>query len=178
MLIDTHCHLYDDKFENAKEIIDNFEKDNIKSCICCGDTMENSIKVLNLAKNDRIYAAIGVHPETADNYSIKVEEFIKDNATNPKVVAVGEIGLDYYHEFCERNLQKEVFIKQIKLAHKLKLPMVIHIREAYGDFLEILKELSLSNNEVILVDTGKTKEIHKLLANRIIKKEDFEKESF
>lgn len=140
MLIDTHCHLYDDKFENVKEIIDNFEEDNIKACVCCSDTMENSIKVLELAKNDKIYAAIGVHPETADNYSGKVESFIEENATNPKVVAVGEIGLDYYHEFCSRELQKEVFVRQIKLAHKLKLPMVIHIREAYGDFLEILKE--------------------------------------
>ena len=140
MLIDTHCHLYDEKFEDINGIIDNFEKDNVLCCVCCGDTMENSMKVLELAKNDKIYAGIGVHPESADNYSDKVENFIEDNADNPKVVAIGEIGLDYYHEFCSRELQKEVFVKQIKLAYKLKLPMIIHVREAYGDFLEILKE--------------------------------------
>lgn len=140
MLIDTHCHLYDEKLKNIDEIIESFDENKILSCVCCGDTLENSIKVLELSKNSKIYAALGVHPESADNYSDKVERFIIENATNPKVVAVGEIGLDYYHEFCSRDLQKEVFVKQIKLAHKLKLPMVIHIREAYGDFLEILKE--------------------------------------
>jgi len=140
MLIDTHCHLYDEKIENPQRIIDNFEKDNILACVMCADTMENSIKVLDFAKNKNVYAGIGVHPETADNYSDEVEKFIIENDENEKVVAVGEIGLDYYHEFCSRELQKEVFIKQIKLAYSLKLPMIIHIREAYGDFLEILKE--------------------------------------
>ena len=76
--------------------------------------MENSVKVLSLAQNDKIYAAIGVHPETADNFSNEVEKFIEDYAKNPKVVAVGEIGLDYYHEFCSRELQKEVFIKCVR----------------------------------------------------------------
>ncbi len=140
MLIDTHCHLYDEKILNPQEIIDNFEKNDICACVCCADTMENSKKVLELAKAEKVYAGIGVHPETADNYSFEVEKFIIKNANNPKVVAVGEIGLDYYHEFCSRELQVEVFKKQIKLAYSLKLPMIIHIREAYGDFLEILKE--------------------------------------
>ena len=139
MIIDTHCHLNDNKFENPQQIIDDFELSGVDCCVCCGDSLKGSQRALELSQNEKVYCTLGVHPECADGFDEKVAEFIVNNATNPKVVAVGEIGLDYYHQFCERELQKEVFLQQIKLAYKLQLPMVIHIRDAMGDFIEILK---------------------------------------
>ena len=90
---------------------------------------------------DCVYATVGIHPEEANTFNEKSIEELKLLASNNKVVAIGEIGLDYYHEFASRDLQKEVFIKQVYLANELKLPIVIHSRESTGDLIEILKQL-------------------------------------
>ena len=144
MIIDSHCHLYDEKLkEYGQEIISNLQKNN-QLAICSADKIETSILAIKLAdENKNIFATVGVHPHEAESF----DEHTLDNLTelsknNKVVVAIGEIGLDYYYDFAPRDLQKDILKKQIILADKLGLPCVFHVREAMGDFLEILKELA------------------------------------
>lgn len=142
MLIDTHCHLDDDKiFQNAEDIISQFESYNVEKVIDAGSSFESSKRAVELAnKFDKVYATVGIHPEEAGDYSNEVEDFIIESAKNNKVVAVGEIGLDYYYEVCNRELQKKVFATQIELANYLKMPIVVHLRDAYQDMYNILND--------------------------------------
>ena len=89
--------------------------------------------------NSRVFCTLGVHPHEANKYSVDVENFIASNCDNDKVVAIGEIGLDYYYDFCDREVQKQTMISQIELANRLKLPIVFHIRDAMGDFMEYVR---------------------------------------
>jgi len=97
-------------------------------------------KVVSLSEQEGIFSMVGIYPSEAKTYNDEVEEKIIELAKNPKVVAIGEIGLDYYWDKSFVDLQKEVFIKQIKLANKLNLPIVVHDREAHKDCFDILKE--------------------------------------
>lgn len=139
MLIDTHAHLNDERYSNEKldEIIDNLSKNNIEKVITVGydkESSERNIEITNLY--DNIYCAVGVHPSnTVDDIS-----FLENLAQNKKVVAIGEIGLDYHYEGFDKQKQIDCFVKQIKLAHKLKLPIIIHLRDAYLDMLNLLNE--------------------------------------
>ena len=142
MIIDTHCHLNDEKFaDNVKNIIDNFKIDNVRLAICNSSSFKDFNQLLQMSKEySNIYCTLGIHPHEANTWNEKVKSFILNNAQNDKVVAIGEIGLDYYYDFCDRTLQKQVMMEQILLAHSLKLPMVFHIRDAMGDFLQIVRE--------------------------------------
>lgn len=145
MLFDTHCHIYDEQYalDQEKVINDALER-NVKLLLVPGDNLEHSKKAIELSeKYSFIYAAIGVHP--SDVYDLEIEETIntlKELSLNSKVKAIGEIGLDYYwyKEEEQKNKQKEFFIAQIKLANELKLPVIIHSRDAYLDTINIIKE--------------------------------------
>ena len=153
MLIDTHVHLTDDRYkEDLKDIIDAFEENNIEKVINIGYDLTSSKAGYELTqKHERIFAALGVHPNDASEYNDECETFIKQVAGDKKVVAIGEIGLDYYWNKENKDLQKQVFIKQLQLANELNLPIVIHVREAYGDMLELLKEYKhLLNNSGVM----------------------------
>ena len=143
MIIDSHCHLYSEKLEEIREEILN-NLDNNLICICSADCIETSIKCIKLSnKNKNVYATVGFHPHEAEGFTesslLELEELVKQNN---KVVAIGEIGLDYYYDFSPREIQKEVLEKQIVLADKLNLPCVFHVREATEDFLNIIKNLA------------------------------------
>ena len=153
---DSHAHLDDEKFNEDREfLIKSLKEAEITKCISAGYSLEVSQKAINLAKQyEFIYAACGIAPsdipQTEDELwkdIAKIEKIVKENQTEKKkiVVAIGEIGLDYYWEKDEerRNMQKKAFIEQIKLANQLELPIVIHTRDAIMDTIEILK-----NNEV------------------------------
>ena len=106
-------------------------------------------KVFEIAlKNENLYAMIGIFPSEVKTYTPKVEEKLRNLAKNPKIKAVGEIGLDYYWDKSFVDLQKEVFVKQIKLANELNLPIVVHDREAHKDSFDLLKEYN--NNSKVL----------------------------
>ena len=106
-------------------------------------------KVLDTAlKNENLYAMIGIFPTEAKTYTPEIEEKLRDMAKNFKIKAVGEIGLDYYWDKSFVDLQKEVFVKQIKLANELNLPIVVHDREAHKDSFDLLKEYN--NNSKVL----------------------------
>lgn len=137
MVIDTHCHLDKEDYENLDEIINNM-KDNLM--IASGVDLKTSLNVIELCnKYDNIYGTIGYHPTELDEYTDDNLKIIEANLSNPKIVGIGEIGLDYHYGKENKDLQIKVFISQLDLARKYKLPVVIHSRDAAEDTLEILK---------------------------------------
>ena len=152
MLTDSHCHLYDEKLkEDLPKILGEIESKNML-CVCCGADVETSKKCLNISKeNKNVYATVGFHPECLAHFEEIDIKKLEGLAKNKKVVAIGEIGLDYYYCKDTKEKQKEVLISQILLADKLGLPMVFHIREAMGDFLEILEEYKTKINHSCVV---------------------------
>ena len=143
MIFDTHCHLNDEKLlPRVEEIIEDAKKIGVDRFLVVGWDKESSLCAIKLAEQyDCIYAAIGFHPENIfDAKDGDFEETMK-YIKHPKVVAVGEIGLDYYWEKdpIRREIQKEWFIKQIEFANEHKMPISIHNRDAFMDCLSILK---------------------------------------
>lgn len=141
MVIDTHCHLNDEKFENDYEnIILNAKSDNLENLVVCGSDYETSKKAIELAKKyENVYAIIGNHPENCNFYDDSIEKYYETQSQLDKVVAIGEIGLDYHYGQETKEKQKEILIKQLVLADKVKLPVCIHLRDAYEDFLQIIE---------------------------------------
>ena len=141
---DTHSHYNDEAYdEDRKEIIGQIYKEGITKTVVIGYNIEKSKKAIEIANdNEFIYAAIGIHPsdigKTEQEILLQIEK-IKEILYNKKVVAIGEIGLDYHWEKENIELQKFAFTEQIKLANKLRLPIVIHSRDAIMDTIEILK---------------------------------------
>lgn len=152
-MIDVHCHLNFHAFEkDADAVIKKAFADGVNKIINVGTSIESSEKAIELAKKyDNLYAIVGIHPHHSD----KLESFgklrtfgwideLERLSKDPKVVGIGECGLDYHsyksNAIVDPKLQKEVFIKQIELSLKLKLPLQIHNRHAGGDIIEILKD--------------------------------------
>lgn len=158
MIIDTHCHLYDEQFkEDCQNIINNGKNDNIKAFVVCGADMESSKQALELSKNnENVFAIIGCHPEGAGEFGEKDVDFLLENANNEKVVAIGEIGLDYHYEGINKQTQQQIFVKQLEIANKVGLPVCIHLRDAYEDFLNIIEKNShlINNGGVIHCYSG------------------------
>ena len=145
MIFDTHIHLNAEEYEeNLPSLLNEAKEKGVTAFLCVGWDIESSKKAVEIANSfDNVYAAIGIIPTSIDDFSLENILFLEKLAQeNDKVIAIGEIGLDYYWEkdIEVRNKQKELFIKQIELANKLNLPVSLHIRDAYGDALEILKE--------------------------------------
>ena len=165
-LTDTHCHLNDDYFyDNASTYINNFENDNLLRVFVVGYDFISSKRAIELANNyDSVYAIIGMHPEDCASYNAEFKQFLVDNASNHKVIGIGEIGLDYHYGTDDKQLQKDVLIDQIKLADKLHLPIVIHVRDAIGDLIEILKDnIKYINNGGIIHCFNESIESYRIL---------------
>jgi TatD DNase family protein len=141
-VVDTHAHIHMPQFEVDRDlIIQNFEKDDIEFIVEIGVDLESSRKAVKLSyDNHRIFSAVGVHPHDVKEINEDTLEEIENLARFSKVVAIGEIGLDYYRNLSPRELQVKYFIEQIKLAKKLDKPLIVHIRDAYDEALKILKE--------------------------------------
>lgn len=141
MYIDTHCHLTDERYKNTEDIISNFAANKLDLAITIGYDYNSSINGLEIAKkHDNIYCALGVHPHDCGTLTDKILNDFKKNATDKKVVAIGEIGLDYHYQGFLKDVQKDAFIKQLELANQLKLPVIIHSRDARSDMNNILKD--------------------------------------
>lgn len=141
-IFDSHAHYDDDSFnEDRIKVIEELKDNNIVGVLNCGSSFKGALDSVNLAKKyDFFYAAVGIHPEYADTVDKDILQKIKDMASYSKVKAIGEIGLDYYHEDNPpKEVQKEVFMKQMKLAMELRLPVVIHDRDAHKDTLDIMQ---------------------------------------
>ena len=141
-MIDSHVHLDDPAFDEDREsLIKSLAENGIELVINNSSDLASSERSVELAnKNENIYAAIGVHPHEADSYNEEVEKRLIELSKNEKVRAIGEIGLDYYYDNSPRDVQKEVFKKQIELAARLGKNIVIHSRDAAKDTFDILKE--------------------------------------
>ena len=143
MLFDTHAHLDDEKFDKDRSaVIKKCSEEGVAYILNAGSNMATSVKSINLAKQyDFVYASVGVHPHDAsqmdENSCLILAELAEKNQ---KVRAIGEIGLDYYYDFSPRDVQKKRFIEQIDLARQLKLPIIIHDRDAHEDTMNILKK--------------------------------------
>jgi len=139
-LFDTHAHLVSSRFDDDRQaVIDAYAGDGLLGSIEVGDDLANSKKAVALAEaNPLIYAAVGVHPHEAKDVSEDYIQTLSALAAHPKVVAIGEIGLDYHYDFSPREVQQAVFKAQIALAKQLSLPIIIHTREATKDTLDIL----------------------------------------
>lgn len=142
MLFDSHAHLDANQFENDRDLVIKRAKLNDVAYIMNpGADFESSVKAVALAEQyDFIFAGVGIHPHDAETVDTLMLEQLESMAKKASVKAIGEIGLDYYRDLSPRNVQKEVFIEQIRMAKKLNLPIIIHDRDANHDVLEILKQ--------------------------------------
>lgn len=147
MLFDTHTHLDDRKFDEDRDtLIPSLKNDGISLLVNIGADMKSSEESVKLAeKYDFIYASVGVHPCDTENLTDEDILTLEKLAQHEKVVAIGEIGLDYYWNEPEREIQKEWFKKQLMLAKKLNMPYIVHDRDAHADVLEIIKESGYTN---------------------------------
>lgn len=141
MFIDTHCHLCDEELiDDIDQILENAKKAGVEKVVVAGCDIPSSLQCVELAKKySEVYACVGFYPEYADGYNDEAERKLIEMAKNEKVVAIGEIGLDWSYDV-PKQTQKEVLLRQIKLADKLKLPVVLHGRDCYGEMFDLLKE--------------------------------------
>ena len=145
-IFETHAHYDDMQFDEDREILlEELPKQGVCGVITAGADLKSSVAAVELAeKYPYIHSAVGVHPENITetlepNFVQELENLINNHK---KIVAVGEIGLDYHFRQDNKELQKEVFIKQLELANKHNLPVLVHDREAHGDTMEILKKFT------------------------------------
>lgn len=141
MYFDTHAHFDDEKFdENRDTLIEEMHSNGVDYIINVGADIKSSQKSMELAeKYDFIYAAVGVHPHEVENMTDEDIDKLRKFAEYEKVVAIGEIGLDYYYDFSSRGKQRYWFERQLKLAYELNLPVSIHSREAAKETFDIIK---------------------------------------
>jgi TatD DNase family protein len=142
MLFDTHVHLNAEQFEDdLSEVIERATRAGVERMVVVGFDRPTIEKAMELVKTyDFIYASVGWHPVDAIDMTDEDLVWIEELSSHPKVVALGEMGLDYYWDKSPKDIQQEVFRKQIRLAKKVKLPIIIHNREATADLVTILKE--------------------------------------
>lgn len=141
-IIDSHAHLDDEQFNYDREaVIENLRENEVAYYINPGSDIESSKKSLELSKKyDFIFSAVGIHPHEAEHFNKDILNELRSLIENEKIVAIGEIGLDYYYDHSPVEKQKEVFRKQMELAKEYDLPVIIHCRDAYGDTFDILNE--------------------------------------
>ena len=154
-MIDTHSHI--NMLENitTDEAVQNAAEQGIEKIIVPAANPADFTGIMELInKYDNVYGMLGVHPSDAKDWNDSLTEEIKKLAENKKIVAIGEIGLDYYWDKSFNDLQKEVFIKQIKLANELNLPIDVHDREAHKDTFDILKEYNKGSKVVMHCFSG------------------------
>ena len=165
MLIDTHAHIDDEKFaEDRAEVIQRAIDSGVTRMINVGSDIKSSARSVKLAADyNEIYAAVGIHPQEAKTMMKSHDDLLASWAQLPKVVAIGEIGLDYYYENSEREIQKKVFIRQLDLARQMHLPVSIHDRDAHGDTMAILKKEGKGIIGVIHCFSGSWEMAHDLL---------------
>ena len=147
MLIDTHCHLdFKDFNDDRAAVLKRSRDSGIGVIINVASSMEGTARSIQIAgENDFIYASLGIHPHEADSVSGNDIKLFAEFLDKPKVVAIGEIGLDYYKNISSKENQKKLFIKLLEIAKDTNLPLIIHNRDAYIDTIDILKNITGSS---------------------------------
>lgn len=144
MYIDTHCHLYKEYYNNIDDVINDSIKNRVTRFIINGCDMESNKEALELAhKYKEVYAAIGFHPTELDDFKEEYFNWVEEHINDNKVVAIGEIGLDYHYDNNDRDKEIYVFKKQLDIAKKYNKPIIVHTRDAIGDTYNVLKKYKL-----------------------------------
>jgi len=147
-LIDTHCHIHELDYPlDVDEVINRAHQNNVNEIICIGTNIKNSILAIDFSKKHKgVYATVGIHPHYAKDGIGNLEEIISNNRDS--IVAIGEIGLDYYYDNSPREDQIKLLRSQIMIAIKYDLPVIFHIREALDDFWPIFDELNPKDHPI------------------------------
>lgn len=141
MFTDSHCHIFNEYYTDIAEILKKAEESKVDKFIVAATDIKSSVEVLNLAKEYKnIYICLGIHPDSIDNSLDEFEKILVENIDNEKLVAIGEIGLDYYYGKDTRDMQIKYFEYQLSLAEKYDLPVVVHSRDATKDTIDCLKK--------------------------------------
>lgn len=166
MIWDTHAHLDDKQFNpDRDQVVQRAREAGIGNIVNVGHTETASRNAVEMAtKYPFMYAAVGIHPHDAKDCTERTWELLLRMAQNPKVVAWGEIGLDYYRDLSPRDIQRQVFIKQIELADEAGLPIIIHNRDAHEDTLKIVKKYLPQGGGVFHSYSGSWEMARELLA--------------
>lgn len=147
MYIDTHSHLFNQYYDNIEEIINKCKDNNIKRIIVSGVDMKSNKEVLELVnKYDMVYGSIGFHPTELKDFSYDNLDWLEEHINDNKIVAVGEIGLDYHYDDTDKELQTEVLKRQLEIAKKYNKPIIFHSRDAIRDTYDVLKEYKLKGS--------------------------------
>ncbi len=143
MLVDSHCHLdyLQREGHDLDEIIDRASANNIKYMLTIATNMGEYDQVLKIAKRyDNIYCTVGTHPHNAaDDQDVTIDQLV-ELTKHPKVIGIGETGLDYFYDNCDRDIQRKIFIKHIEVARITQLPLIVHARDADHDTIKILQD--------------------------------------
>lgn len=144
MFVDTHCHISYEDYDNIDELIMNIKNSKVEKIIVNGTDMKSNLFVLELVrKYDIVYGALGFHPTELDDFSYDYLDWLDKNIDNDKIVALGEIGLDYHYENTNKERQIDVLRRQLDIAVKHNKPIIFHCRDAIGDIYDILKKYNL-----------------------------------
>ncbi len=142
-MVDTHCHIYESYYDNIDEIIQRSIDNGVDMLIVNGCNLESNMEVLNLVKKyDIVYGALGIQPEELDDFNEESLKFIVDHINDDKIVAVGEIGLDFHYDI-DREKQIELFNKQLSIASEYNKPVIVHSRDCIQETYNILKKYNL-----------------------------------
>lgn len=152
MLIDTHAHLQDESLKkDLPQVLNRAREAGVEKIVCIGYDLASSQEALLLArKYKEVYAVVGIHPHDAKSLNSDVMEKLYGLAREQKVVAVGEIGLDFYRDLSPRDIQRQAFRAQMKIAQEIGKPIVIHDRDAHQEVLEIIKAEKAGKNQGIM----------------------------
>ncbi len=161
MLFDSHAHVNDKRYEDDRhEMIMRAFESGVELIMLPGASLESSLSGVELSKKyDFIYSAVGIHPHDTKNMDDMTLDMIKGLAKNLKVKAIGEIGLDYYYDFSPRDIQKKWFEEQLLLAKELRLPVIIHDRDAHQDVMDILTKVDAFETGVVMHCYSGSKEL-------------------
>ena len=147
MYIDTHCHVLNEYYDDIEMVISECRNNDIEKIIVNGCDINSNREVLELVnKYDIVYGAIGFHPTELDDFKEEYFKFLEDNLDNPKIVAVGEIGLDYHYDNTDKEKQVYIFRKQLDIASKYNKPIIVHSRDSIQDTYNILKKYRLTGS--------------------------------
>ena len=163
MFIDSHAHIQISQFNNDRDaVLKRAHEAEISTILVIGFDLETSLGAVELAeKHENLYATVGMHPHDAKDLTLDVLKTFRDHLNHPKVIALGEIGLDYYRNLSPRAVQKEAFEKQLDLAEEMEMPIIVHNRDAYMDIIPILEKRRGKIQGVLHCFTGDVELMHR-----------------
>lgn len=143
-MIDTHCHIFSEYYDDIDLLIDKIKQAGVTKIIVNGCDMKSNLEVLELIKKyDIVYGAIGFHPTELDSYDSECVSWLEKHICDDKIVAIGEIGLDYHYDDTDKKLQQDIFKKQLELAQKYNKPIIVHTRDSIQDTYDMLSKFNL-----------------------------------